>query len=194
MDIVRLNDVTLGLAGAAVRIIQIEEDDNGELTVIAEEIPEAQYGYRAAPEVRSVSEMLVHIAVAPTMAERIHGEKLTTLEGFDFGGVIGKFMAMEKESRSKAQVIDLLRSEGDRFASWLEGLSDDFLGERIAFPPGITPASKTRFEMILGAKEHEMHHRSQLMLIERMLGIVPHLTREMNARIASMQQQSKAAV
>ncbi|MGH9691363.1 MAG: hypothetical protein ACRD4C_09840 [Candidatus Acidiferrales bacterium] len=33
-------------------------------------------------------------------------------------------------------------------------------------------------------KEHEMHHRRQRMLIERMVGIVPHLTREMQARFA----------
>jgi hypothetical protein len=39
MDIVLLTDGTLGLGGAAVRITQIEEDDNGELTVTAEEIP-----------------------------------------------------------------------------------------------------------------------------------------------------------
>jgi hypothetical protein len=39
MDIVLLTDAALGLAGAAVRITQIEEDDNGELTVTAEEIP-----------------------------------------------------------------------------------------------------------------------------------------------------------
>ena len=39
MDIVLLTDGTLGLAGAAVRITAIEEDDNGELTVTAEEIP-----------------------------------------------------------------------------------------------------------------------------------------------------------
>ena len=161
--------------------------------IIAEELPEAQYGYRAAPEARSVAEMLVHIAAAPTMAERIHGPKLTTLEGFDFPAIIGKFMAMEKEPRSKAQVIDLLRSEGDRFASWLEGLSDDFLGQRVSMPPGMTPASKTRFEMILGVKEHEMHHRAQLMLIERTLGIVPHLTREMQARIAAMTQSKATA-
>jgi len=32
--------------------------------------------------------------------------------------------------------------------------------------------------MILGTKEHEMHHRAQLMVIERLLGIVPHLTRQ----------------
>lgn len=68
----------------------------------------------------------------------------------------------------------------------MEGLSDDFLGERVALPPGMTPASKTRFEMLLGVKEHEMHHRGQLMLIERMLGMVPHLTREFQARMAAM--------
>ena len=39
MDIVLLNDAALGLSGAPVRIIQIDEDDNGELTVTAEEIP-----------------------------------------------------------------------------------------------------------------------------------------------------------
>jgi uncharacterized damage-inducible protein DinB len=29
----------------------------------------------------------------------------------------------------------------------------------------------------MSVKEHEMHHRGQLMLIERILGIIPHLTR-----------------
>jgi len=32
--------------------------------------------------------------------------------------------------------------------------------------------------MLIGTKEHEMHHRAQLMVIERLLGIVPHLTRK----------------
>jgi uncharacterized damage-inducible protein DinB len=31
--------------------------------------------------------------------------------------------------------------------------------------------------MLIGSKEHEMHHRAQLMVIERLLDIVPHLTR-----------------
>ena len=39
--------------------------------------------------------------------------------------------------------------------------------------------------MILSVKEHEMHHRGQLMLIERLLGVVPHLTREMQSRLAT---------
>ena len=48
---------------------------------------------------------------------------------------------------------------------------------------------KSRFEMLLGVKEHEMHHRAQLFLIERMIGIVPHLTR---ARQERMAQQRRA--
>jgi uncharacterized damage-inducible protein DinB len=75
----------------------------------------------------------------------------------------------------------------------MEGLSEDFLGERVALPPGMMPSSKSRFEMLLGTKEHEMHHRGQLMLIERMVGVVPHITREMQARMASMQATKATA-
>ena len=46
--------------------------------------------------------------------------------------------------------------------------------------------TKTRFEMLLGVKEHEMHHRAQLMTMQRMLGQVPHLTRQMQERMAHM--------
>ena len=59
-------------------------------------------------------------------------------------------------------------------------------------PHGGTPPDKSRFEMILSVKEHEMHHRGQLMLIQRMLGIVPHLTRNMQDRLAQMQDATKA--
>jgi uncharacterized damage-inducible protein DinB len=162
--------------------------------LIAEEIPEAQYGYRGAPETRTVGEMLTHISNATGLQERIHGtERRTTLEGFDFPAYMTEALAREKQHRSKAAIIEQLRKDGDRFASWLEGLKDDVLAEHVAFPAGMTPASKTRFEMILGVKEHEMHHRGQLMLIERQLGIVPHLTRDMQARIAQMTQAKATA-
>ena len=39
MDIVLLTDTALGLSNAAARIVQIDEDENGELTITAEEIP-----------------------------------------------------------------------------------------------------------------------------------------------------------
>jgi uncharacterized damage-inducible protein DinB len=153
--------------------------------IIADEIPEEHYGFRAAPETRTVAQLLTHIAVVQRMPEQIHSiERRTTLEGFDFPGFMRSIVAEEQRPRNKAQIIALLRDEGERWAKWLESQSDDFLAERVTFPTGMTPPIRTRFEMLLGSKEHEMHHRGQLMLIERMLGIVPHLTRQMQDRMA----------
>jgi uncharacterized damage-inducible protein DinB len=160
--------------------------------IIAEEIPEDRYSFRAAPDTRTVAQILTHIAVVSRLPEQIHAtERRTTLEGFDFPGVFQGIMAEEQKPRTKAQILTLLRDEGERFTKWLESQSDDFLGEQVTFPAGMTPAVKTRFEMLLGAKEHEMHHRGQLMLIERMLGIVPHLTRQMQERMAAVRSAAR---
>ncbi len=158
---------------------------------IAEEIGEEHYGFRAAPDTRTVGLTLAHIALAPRLQEQIHGvERRVNFDGFDFPGFLGKLVAEEQKPRNKQQIVDLLRADGERFAKWLDGLSDDFLAERVAYPAGMMPPSKSRFEMILGVKEHEMHHRGQLMLLERMIGMVPHLTREMQARMAATQSAS----
>ncbi|HEY2843657.1 MAG TPA: DinB family protein [Bryobacteraceae bacterium] len=155
---------------------------------IAEEIPEDKYGFQAASESRSVAQTLVHIAMATSFATLVHAEqKLKTLEGFNFYSFIHPILAEEQKSRTKAEVIQLLRERGEKFAGWLDGLTDAFLGEEVSFPEGAQPPSKSRFEMLLGVKEHEMHHRAQLMVLERMIGLVPHLTRDQQARMAAMQ-------
>jgi uncharacterized damage-inducible protein DinB len=153
---------------------------------IATEIPEESYGFRAAPDTLSVGELLAHIALATRNTVLMQfTERITTFVGYDFLKVIGERAAEEKQPRSKAELLDLLRSEGESFAKLLEGVTEDFLAERIVYPEGMMPPSKSRFEMLLSPKEHEMHHRGQLMTIERMLGITPHLTRQRQARMAA---------
>jgi uncharacterized damage-inducible protein DinB len=71
-------------------------------------------------------------------------------------------------------------------------LTEAQLAERVSFPPPIQPSTKTRFEMLLGAKEHEMHHRAKMMVVERLLGIVPHLTRARQQRQAAFQATAPA--
>ena len=151
---------------------------------VASDIPEDQYSFVAAPGVRSVGQMLTHVAVSTRFAEEIHKKKLNTLVGFNFLGLRDQLQAEENKPRSKAEIIALLRSEGEKVAGWLETLTPEFLAESITEPDGKT--SKSRFERILGSKEHEMHHRAQLMLIERQLGIVPHLTRQFEERVAQL--------
>ena len=153
---------------------------------IAEDIPEDKYSFRPMPETRSVGELLAHIALSQGFQQQIHAkERRTNLEGFDFPSLMKRLTAEEKTPRTKAQVIELLTKDGEVWAKWMEGLDDNFLGEVVTMPPTGTPPSRTRFDMILSVKEHEMHHRGQLMLIERILGIVPHLTRRMQERFAA---------
>jgi uncharacterized damage-inducible protein DinB len=154
--------------------------------VIAQDIPQEKYAFRAAPDTRSVGELLTHIAISHGFQYQVHAtDRRTTLEGFDFPSLVKRFTAEEKEPRTKDQILELLRTSGEKWAGWVQGLSDDFLAERVQMPAGAPTPSKSRFEMILSVKEHEMHHRGQLMLIERVLGIVPHLTRELQSRLAA---------
>jgi uncharacterized damage-inducible protein DinB len=159
--------------------------------VVAEEIPEDKYSFAAAPDVRTIEKLLVHIAISHWWQDQIHLEKRTSMEGFDFQPLMQRVMAEESKSHTKAEVLDLLRKEGEIWANFVSGLSEDFLSQSITNMAGGTPPSRTRFEMILSAKEHEMHHRGQLMLMQRIIGIVPHLTRAMQERMAQMQQQAQ---
>jgi len=148
---------------------------------IAEEIPEEQYNFVPAPGTKSVSEQLRHIAFGTMIHYDFHRDKkLTTLKGYDFGAMLGRMNAEERKPRDKAEVIALLKKEGDEFEAWLRSLSPDVLAETFTDMTEQNPRS--RLEHLLGAKEHEMHHRGQLMLIQRMLGIVPHLTRQREER------------
>jgi uncharacterized damage-inducible protein DinB len=157
---------------------------------IAQDIPGEHYGFRAMPETRSVAELLTHIGVSPNFTLQVHGEeRRSTLAGFDFPAYLQRRAAEEKKYRSKDQILELLSAGGEKFSAWVEGLPENFLSEVVQMPEGATPPSRTRFDMILSVKEHEMHHRGQLMLIERMLGIVPHLTRRMQERLSAAVQK-----
>jgi uncharacterized damage-inducible protein DinB len=157
----------------------------GNTLKIAEDIPEDKYGFKASPDTKSIGQLLAHIALGHRFQHHAHVvERLTTLEGFNFPTFMQKVGAEEQQPRTKAQIIDLLTREGDAFASWLEGLPEEFLREEVKGPVATQP-TRTRFEMLLSPKEHEMHHRGQLMLIQRMIGLTPHLTRQMQERMAA---------
>ena len=159
---------------------------------VAEDIPEEQYGYRAAPDTRTVAETLAHIAVLPRFAQENHGKRVKVATIEQFQQAMQKLMQEQAALTTKAQILDALKTNGEEFATWLDSLPDEMLEEVVTFQPPIQMPPRSRFDMLLGVKEHEMHHRAQLMLIERMLGIVPHLTREQQARMAAMQQPTAA--
>lgn len=160
---------------------------------IAEEIRENKYDFRAVPDTRSVAQTLVHIAFGPTFQLNTHQNRIDDLMKVSFAELVQKIGIEEAKPRTKAEIIALLKDEGEKFARYVEGLDEAFLGEQVVMPPGAQPATKSRFEMLLSPKEHEMHHRGQLMVLQRMLGLKPHLTRQMEDRFAERAARAQQA-
>jgi len=159
--------------------------------IIAEEIGEEHYGFSPAPGTRTVAQLLIHMATAPKVQQQFHSiNRFDKAQAADLVRFALTVSVEEQSARGKEQILGLLRQGGEQFAQWLEDLAPDFLDERVAVEPGKT---KTRFEVILRVKEHEIHHRGQLMLIERMIGLVPHTTRDKAGRMPPAQAQKRSA-
>jgi uncharacterized damage-inducible protein DinB len=158
---------------------------------VADDIPEGKYDFKATPDTRTIAQTLIHIAYGPEFAVYIHGEKVTDMTKVNFLQLFEKTSAEESKVRSKAEIIALLKAQGDRYAAFVEGLPDSFLDEVLTMPPGGSPATRSRFDMLLAPKEHEMHHRGQLMLLERLVGVVPHLTRQRQEQQAARAQATQ---
>jgi uncharacterized damage-inducible protein DinB len=157
---------------------------------IAHEISEEQYGYKVTPDVMSAGELLAHIAISPMWHIETHTNEVAHIDVAYFGPRLQQATQAEQSLRTKAEIIRALTENGETFATFVEALDEPTLASIVTFEPPIQPASKSRFEMLLGPKEHEMHHRGQLMLIQRLLGQVPELTRR---RAAFRSAQAPAA-
>src|SRR5205823_10626672 len=123
----------------------------------AQDIPEDKYSFKAADDIRTVEKLMTHIAISNRFQYAVNRGKLMNMEGFDFPALMQQVMAEEAKPRTKAEVIELLKKEGDEWAKFVEGLSEDFLAQNILMRPGGTPPQRSRFDMILSVKEHEMH-------------------------------------
>jgi uncharacterized damage-inducible protein DinB len=156
----------------------------------AEEIPEDKYDFRPAEGSRTVAETLSHLAVMTVWPIKAHTDRKSHLAFEDFQTAMAELGKQQAELTTKPKLLAALRKNGDDFAAFLEKLPDSVLEEKVSFPPEAQTDPKTRFEMLLSTKEHEMHHRAQLMVVERMLGITPHLTRRFQERMAAAQQQA----
>src|SRR5262245_28673865 len=89
---------------------------------IAEELPENQYDFKPAPETKPVAQTLAHIALAPQFQRFVHDRKITdmtTISMADFGEMFQRFSEEESKPRTKAEVIEFLKTEGESFATFL---------------------------------------------------------------------------
>ncbi len=133
------------------------EFSTGRILQLAEAMPADKYGWRPTEEVRSVSEVFVHVAGANFFISSALGVAMP--EGFG--------MDAEKTITDKAKVIETLKKSIEHVHEAL-GMTTDFDTEIEMFG---SKRSKMGAFMILSGHAHE--HLGQAIAYHRMAGLVP---------------------
>jgi len=129
--------------------------------LVAEDIPEAQYSFKAATDVRTVEKMLTHIALATRFQLELHGSNRLTLEGFDFMKFFQELAATEAQPRTKAEVIEMLKTEGEKWASFLEKITEESLAQVVTMPQGGPLTAETAVKTLLSDVYKSMDNAHQ---------------------------------
>jgi uncharacterized damage-inducible protein DinB len=137
-----------------------------------EQIPDEQFGFKPAPESRSVLELLHHIVESQRI---LSGEVCRENTNFQrgFRALIADFVGNVKDATKKDSVIELLRSSMEETKTLILAFGDSNLEKPMT---GFDGKQCTKLEMLNFTVAHEMYHRGQLTVYERLMGIEPALT------------------
>src|SRR5947207_1581549 len=82
----------------------------GNTVTIAEEIPENKYDFKPASDLRTVAELLAHIAMSPSIALTIQRHKVADFKTLNFMELVGPIRADEAKQRTKTELVALLKA------------------------------------------------------------------------------------
>jgi len=156
-----------GPRAEALRIIQ---DAETKLTRLGEAIPAEKYTWRPSKDVRSVSEVLLHVAGGNYfITKRIGAEPPAGLDPQSF----------DKSTTDKAKVLEWVKKSFEHVKQAAGKLTDADM-EKTAPWFGNRQATYREILFVLGAHDHE--HLGQTIAYARMVGVTPPWTEEQQQR------------
>lgn len=136
---------------------------------LAEAIPQEKYTWRPTPDVRSVSEVFLHVA----------GGNYSYLDGMGVpppAGVDRK--TFEKSTTDRASIVEHLKQSFDRVRETMLKTSDADLEK----PAKLYGQASTVREVLFTLVTHTPEHLGQIIVYARECGVVPPWTAERQAR------------
>jgi uncharacterized damage-inducible protein DinB len=135
--------------------------NEGKILGLAGTFTQEQYAWRPAEGVRSVGEVLAHIAAANYFIMQSAGIAPP-------GGV--NFQTMEKELMDKAEIITAVQASYAFLKDHVMSFSQDRLGDEVKLP---FPGEYTKQTLLFLIVDHISEHLGQLIAYARMNGITP---------------------
>jgi len=165
-NLVLLLAICLPLIGVAQPSVQQEtlgfiNYNEGRVIALAEKFTPEQYAWRPADGVRSVSEILMHIAGANYFFMSSAG--LPVPPGLNP-------QSMEQDITEKAACVEALRASYANLKDGIGSFTDAQLGDMVTLP---YPGDHTKMTVVLLSLDHTSEHLGQLIAYARMNGITP---------------------
>jgi len=153
-------------------IIGIWKDARNGLINEVEQIPDDQFSFRATPETRSIAEILQHIIESQKILVAETCRENANIRRQSFADHHKEHAAGVKDVSDKQGLIDLLRSSMEAAEECVRAHGDKWNEPMM----GIDGRETTKGAFLTFACGHEMYHRGQLTVFERLLNIEPVLT------------------
>jgi uncharacterized damage-inducible protein DinB len=145
-------------------------------------IPAAQFDFKATPETRSVAELVQHIIGTQAVLVGEMCRPDTNLMRAPFPELINKYASEVVSTTDKDGLLKLLASSQEAAVGKIRAFGEEPLHEQTRrFDGKVT--SKIGF--LHFSYSHEMYHRGQLTVYERLMNIEPALTTRMKELFAA---------
>lgn len=151
-------DAASDAAGFKHDLIQNINDAESKVLALAEATPQDKYGWKPSPEVRSTSQVYMHVAGGNYFLTRLLGAARPEGLPQDLEAVT-----------DKAQVVAAVKASFAHARKTIEGIPDADLGAKITVPWG----EATKRTIMLGIATHAHEHLGQAIAYARSSGVVP---------------------
>lgn len=166
---------------SADSLIGLWKDVRSGLIQEAERIPADQYSFRATCQTRSVAELLQHVVQSERFLIGETCRDNTNLMRQSFAAHIKEYGAGVTDISDKAGLVDLLKTSMDQSMATMESYKDKLDTPMTRFDG----QTSTKLAFLTFAMSHEMYHRGQLTVYERLLNLEPVLTERLNKLFAA---------
>ena len=165
--------------GVRAEVTRLIDDAETKLTKLAQAIPAEKYSWRPSKDVRSVSEVFLHVAGGNFAIPR----RLGTEPPADFNP-----KDYDKSATDKAKVMDMLKKSFVHAKAAVAKLSEADM-EKTADWFGGRKATYREIAFFVAVHEHE--HMGQSVAYARMIGITPPWTEEAQQKQKAQQPKPK---
>jgi uncharacterized damage-inducible protein DinB len=138
----------------------------------AAQIPAEQFEFQAAPDMRSVAKLLQHVIQSQKFLIGEACRPDTNLLRQPFADQIKHYAPGVSDVNGKDGLLNLLRASMDEAGAKLLAAADELRKMMTRFDG----KEMSKLAFVSFAIAHEMYHRGQLTVYERLLGIEPALT------------------